>query len=205
MTFDYIAGFFDGEGSISINPKGIPRIVLYQLTKNESVLIAIREFLENNQIKSHFYRDKTPRSDTFKESLMSTVHISSIADCMEFMRIISPLLIVKKAKVDTIFAKVQARGWRTPESVEAKMAAAVNDYNEGMGAGPAARKNHVQWKNLRKRLVEMGIPIRLRGEAQKLGWDRMKSEHKKTAIEILRTNAHPRFDGKYIANELPTS
>lgn len=86
MTWEYIAGFFDGEGSIAPNGIGV-RISIPQT--NEEVLTAIRNFSGVGSIVK-----VTKRREHWKDSW--TYYIASKKDIKFFLEKITPHLVVKK-------------------------------------------------------------------------------------------------------------
>lgn len=98
MDWSYVAGFFDGEGSIHKDKKSNSWTV--QLTqKDREVLDQIREFLINHSISpvGIYYRlnGKTINDKHFD------IHIlifSKRANVIRFFQAVLPYLIVKKAK-----------------------------------------------------------------------------------------------------------
>lgn len=86
MDWKYIAGFFDGEGSISHNGSGY-RLTISQT--NEEVLEAIRAFTKTGKVLSI-----TKRKPHWKDSWV--YNISKQKDIEKFLLKISPNLIVKK-------------------------------------------------------------------------------------------------------------
>ncbi len=89
MTWAYIAGFFDGEGSLTQNGHGC-RITIPQT--NLEVLQAIKQFTRCGRV-IHV----TKRRPHWKESW--TFAISRQSDVLRFLRRITPFLVVKRALI----------------------------------------------------------------------------------------------------------
>ena len=97
MTWEYIAGFFDGEGSLTHNGKGF-RITIPQT--NEEVLDSIRNFT-----KAGFVMHITKRKAHWKESW--TYYIAAQKDVYDFLMQIKKFVIVKKANVLAVLPELK--------------------------------------------------------------------------------------------------
>ena len=86
MSWEYIAGFFDGEGTIAHNGKGF-RIVITQT--NQEVLEDIQKFSNAGYIA-----EITKRKLHWKDSWV--YYIAKQRDVYKFLKKIKPFLIVKK-------------------------------------------------------------------------------------------------------------
>ncbi|MDO8621975.1 MAG: LAGLIDADG family homing endonuclease [bacterium] len=87
MTWEYIAGFFDGEGSLTQNGRGC-RITIPQT--NLKVLQAIKQFTRCGRVIR-----VTKRRPHWKESWVFS--ISRQSDVLRFLQHVTPFLIVKHA------------------------------------------------------------------------------------------------------------
>jgi len=86
MTWSYIAGFFDGEGSIVRNKRGF-RIMISQT--NKGVLEKIKKFT-----KSGYVIEVTKRKAHWKDSWL--YYIAKQKDVYKFLTTVFPFLTVKK-------------------------------------------------------------------------------------------------------------
>jgi len=106
MDWNYIAGFFDGEGSIS-NFKGRYRITLPQT--NLEVLEEIRKFT-----KVGFIIIVTKRQSHWKQEWV--YYIAKQEDTLKFLKAIAPKLIVKRGlaykAIPALVKKIQERKLR---------------------------------------------------------------------------------------------
>lgn len=89
MTWKYIAGFFDGEGSVSHNGKGF-RVTLPQT--NRKVLESIQNFAD-----SGYVIEITKRKAHWKDSWV--YYIAKQKEVFMFLQHIAPYLIVKQRVV----------------------------------------------------------------------------------------------------------
>ena len=88
MSWEYVAGFFDGEGCITFNKNNIIRIIFTQ--KEALVLDIIDKFLYQNDIRS--------KSNYIKLSGCINLCINRHLDQLVFLTKIIDHLIVKKSK-----------------------------------------------------------------------------------------------------------
>src|SRR5215471_15933376 len=95
MTWEYVAGFFDGEGSVHYGrtptERRIVRVTFTQGVKQNHVLYEIQEFLESYDIKSGMNGLGTKLR----------VSLPDIPVCLEYML---PHLIVKREKATECLA-----------------------------------------------------------------------------------------------------
>ncbi len=97
MTWEYIAGFFDGEGSLSHNGKGF-RVTIPQTSKR--VLEDIQEFTSSGSIC-----ETTKRKPHWKDSWV--YYIARQETLYLFLKNILPFLIVKKSKVAGALPRIE--------------------------------------------------------------------------------------------------
>jgi intein-encoded DNA endonuclease-like protein len=94
MSWEYIAGFFDGEGCIHIREKNkYAPIVLNMTQKNKTVLRIIEKFLYNNNIQCNINTDRRG---------YSSITINRTKDALHFLNNIVRLLIVKREKANIV-------------------------------------------------------------------------------------------------------
>ena len=100
MSWQYIAGFFDGEGSANKYKNRIPRI---QLTNtNRQVLEIIRDFMQCGSIYLH-----RMKHDNWKDCYVLVIH--SYKDVLFFCRSILKFLIIKKTTIQKILTELETR------------------------------------------------------------------------------------------------
>ena len=89
MDWNYIAGFFDGEGSISFKVKGkTPFYVVCIANTNREILEEIQKFLREKGINSHLYSRPSAQY----------IYISKQSDMLKFLRRIKPFIFIKLPK-----------------------------------------------------------------------------------------------------------
>lgn len=96
MDYSYIAGFFDGEGSIKINfiKKAIAYQVLVRIYSTEKkILEKIREFVGYG----HIYT-KTSKNENCR--IVYEFSISKKAECLSFLKNIFNFSILKKQQIE---------------------------------------------------------------------------------------------------------
>lgn len=105
MNWDYIAGFFDGEGNIAIKRRRDrrPQVVLNMTQKRREVLDAILIFLKENDIEGQIY----------KKNPCFFIQIGNSASTKNFLSAVIEKLIVKKDEavmgLGVLNAQVQSR------------------------------------------------------------------------------------------------
>jgi len=112
ITWEYIAGFFDGEGCISIKRRSrkehrhLKRIScnLTQAEFQGQVIYRIRDFLLRNKIWNKVYRNETGRKNAILH-----LHIDSHIEMKKFLTKILPFLIVKRKKALTALAYCESK------------------------------------------------------------------------------------------------
>jgi len=105
MTYEYLAGFFDGEGSISIIRDGIDcRTKVCITNTNEKVMAAIATFI------SHTYNKKSGPLGT---SQAFTLEICDQAAILIILNGMMPYLIVKKPRAEMMIEYLNGIGKRT--------------------------------------------------------------------------------------------
>ncbi len=92
LTWQYVAGFFDGEGCIMSNTKAngriVKRVVISQ--KEDEVLYKIKDFLKNYGINGNLYKGKSSGATNLDIRKMESVKL--------FLENVVDYLIVKKDK-----------------------------------------------------------------------------------------------------------
>jgi len=107
MNWDYIAGFWDGEGSIAIyHGNHGQRIIMVHASQNTRVVLdEISQFLHQHGIdnrvvwadkKWHLYR----------------IIMTKVGACTLFLEFIKDLLIVKKQKANEVYEYIVSNRWR---------------------------------------------------------------------------------------------
>jgi len=190
MSLEYIAGFFDGEGSIYLHHDR-PQIVIYQAKQNNHVLYCMKKFLNNHHgIAAHINHDLKPRCDTFKPTLMSVLQIRDVESAILFLKIIYPFLYIKRAKIDEIFKTVNGRTYNTRKQINIRLESAQKDYFNGMSAVAAAKKNSVSWKCLKNHFLRNDIVVRNASSSKKLWWKNLPDIKKQKIYDALDRGRH---------------
>lgn len=93
MDDSYVAGFFDGEGCISIYPKDGRMYVKFRLANEcKEVLEEIKDFLGYGG---------------FASERANQLSIAYYPNCLDFARRLSPYLIVKKEQMKTAIKQLE--------------------------------------------------------------------------------------------------
>lgn len=161
MDWSYIAGFFDGEGCVSIGKNKRPVCTIAQTNGDHRVIEKIQEFLRSNAIPTSVV-DYVKRSPKHKPS--KTLLITSSFAVEDFLSRCLPYLIVKRPK-----SEIALQQLRQPNLVrkarESSTEQAAREYALGeLNRTEAASKYGVGYRRLSRKMKELGIPLRKRWE-----------------------------------------
>lgn len=176
MSWQYIAGFLDGEGCISICPQSHrPNTTNLQVTINQtglegySVLWEIKQFIAKHGIKSYLRSDRSASRKKPNCREMWALSMMSRPHAVPFLRHVLPYLHVKKVKAQDVLrymaifpdrrgyhfrelnATRKAEGWHRPLK-PVDEAAVIADRRAGMSIEAIRLKHGVSWHILYKRL-----------------------------------------------------
>jgi len=107
ISWQYIAGFLDGEGTISQRKKGNWSVEIYQCTKQAKVLFEIQKFLAENNIESHIYKRRHKRQ--YENTAGMWLAISKTKEVLKFLLMIKGFLIVKKEQCENAIKDLQIK------------------------------------------------------------------------------------------------
>lgn len=112
LTWEYIAGFVDGEGCIRAHYRNSkihrPMCVLDigQSEKNKEVLYILEKFTKNSGINCHINTKQN------KGKSYVTFRIGHHKHLLTFLKKIYPFLITKKFDAGIVIAYIENRNWR---------------------------------------------------------------------------------------------
>src|SRR5215471_7953237 len=98
MDWPYLAGFFDGEGCVSIGRNDRPCCTIAQSVGSHNVLQQIKEFLLSQDIACNVHQHVRPVAGRKKAEAL---WISSSVAVEDFLKNLLPHLIVKREKAET--------------------------------------------------------------------------------------------------------
>lgn len=110
MSWEYIAGFFDGEGSVSFNKRSRQYFLTF-VQKDENVLQVIKAFLAENNIKA-WYGEHT-RTTAYQKNRTRYFDLRIVCHkCLiRLLTKITPHLIVKRNKCCEAIAFTNGKKW----------------------------------------------------------------------------------------------
>lgn len=125
-SWEYVAGFYDGEGCFRVYPyKNTnsnghiytgerPFVVVSQVKDNNKVLHLISNKFKDYDIKHSFYEDKYKEYKHIGRP-MSVIQITDRRSCKVFIEYVLPFLIIKKeeAKIVLTFCRRKLKSKRT--------------------------------------------------------------------------------------------
>lgn len=187
MNWDYIAGFFDGEGCVHEQRKVCQYTLTFsQCESQKKVLTVISKFLKANDVKHGL--DRRRRTNP-RHQMSWAVTIQGASNVLRFLRPIIENLIVKRAKAEQAIQFCEDVLQRKADRMS-NIEKAVQAYVSGEcpSINQARHKFGVADKTLRKYLFQLGHrPLRGRSETQSMIMKTYLKRHPK-ALEQLRQN-----------------
>ncbi len=172
-TWQYVAGFFDGEGHITnLTSYARPSVLITQADRNDVVLSKISEFLSSKGVH-HLLRPKSKATDKWLAT--STIAIHSWRDVRRFLRTVLPYLIVKRVRAIEALDFIENREWRAKTSPEQLEGARVL-YHQGLSFRDAAHKFKLESHQLRNYMRKQGEAGRTQSEAVTLWHKHQRSK-----------------------------
>lgn len=165
MTWNYIAGFFDGEGHVGLSNDGKhtgrQQVSVAIANTHIQTLSEIRSFLAKQNIASKIYiRKRTiPR---YKPCGMLTLtdHIGK----REFLRALLDLSITKREAIAKAIHHIESKEWLIPFD-DNTMKSAMRSYKSGDSLRDIERSHGISSRTIRKHAKRFGVDMRPRGEA----------------------------------------
>lgn len=191
ISWAYVAGFFDGEGSINCSRSGDRWGLVAKMCQTagkHDVLSKIKEFMLSRGVESKF---STPYVKG-KRKPLETLHVTTFGDCFRFLVYVSPYLIVKKERAEESLQVLRER-FQMEFDLKQKLEAALFDYRLGFGLDEAAKRNGLSGGHrLRHWMLKNGHSVRPFADSVRA---RYKIRPKKVKTHCL--NGHP-LSGKNI-------
>ena len=119
MSWAYIAGFTDGEGSISVkqNKSGVTSfsVTLYQNENQAYVLCEIQDFLEELGIDSRIYRSE--RLDARHPTIGYFLYVRRVRDVYRFCKEIQPYAHVKEDAIKLVLHEIERKAAKSSRRI----------------------------------------------------------------------------------------
>lgn len=157
ITWQYVAGFFDGEGCVqrrlNIDTGRIySGLSMHQGIDQGIVIYAISQFLKEQGIRHNVYVNNR-RGKSFSKKDLLCLMVFSYQECFKFLTCIIPFVIVKrKACNDALL-------WYAPRAHK------LDDMNRRMALALEARKLGSTWYEIAKLYKVQASSVRRRLEA----------------------------------------
>ena len=175
MTWEYLAGFFDGEGCICIyKVRGVPNVIatVSQSEPRLAVIDEICRFLVEHEIRfSRYHRSRENKN----WSDVNTINIIHRGSLRKFLKYMIPKLIVKKEKAIEALVVVEDRieGQDVREKAyEENCKKALQSYLDGASFYKVQCDFGVSHKKMKQICRERDIHIRTRSEAARIHFAR---------------------------------
>jgi len=160
MNWDYIAGFFDGEGSAIIRRNR--NVEISFANTNKAVLQQIREFVGFGNI----HTSKTPKGAPYHQ-----LHFANRVVCMGIAKELIPRCIIKGEKLSALVNFVEATQWKKifrPYSRPTHLTPELLRHlyvEKKLSTHEIGHLNNCADSTVRKRMLKFGIPLRSISEA----------------------------------------
>lgn len=128
MNWDYIAGFFDGEGSLhmAMGHKKLKRPTAAIGQKDPLPLIAIKEFLEQQGIECYLYQNKV--GNKLSANRLYRLQLKTLNDVRKFLYHIAPRLVLKKQLAEDCWRWARVYPALTREQVKKNCSVGMKEY-----------------------------------------------------------------------------
>jgi len=177
ISRDYVAGFFDGEGSVRLiegkqrynsvhniaKEYRCLRVGLIWTNTNYEVIVAIKEFLGVGRICCS-------SGTNIRHASCYRLFVQNHEDCLKITNKLIPLTIVKREKLVKLVEAIENWSWRVPkidkevlEKLYIKEQLFLKDIAKRLGS----KRQTIAWY-----LKKYNIPKRSYGETLKLRWRR---------------------------------
>lgn len=167
ISFQYICGFFDGEGNIA-KPlvKKAPTVSIAQSDGQHLVLFAIQAFLERHRISCNVHRKET---DDPRHKAIWRLVISDRASIIRFLRAMRPYCWVKLSQLETALRNLRITEWKHGLVDLRRCERSRLAYYEGYTFREAAAVSGIDAHTLRHYMLKRGERGRSREDAQLQG------------------------------------
>jgi len=198
ISWQYIAGFFDGEGCISTHDKASPNrnniqaITIVQKVDSNFVLEEIQKFLAKRNIPSHLYNSRSAGNINWKPTHALT--ISGKKEQLAFLRWIKKYLVVKKDKATQTVNYLQSTKYRKKRKTRVSvLESARQDYKNGLSFREAAGKRHIDAGTLRRYMLSLGERGRSVKESVELWHKTMPATKREKLKASMKRSAKKRW------------
>lgn len=165
MTFQYIAGFFDGEGHVGIHEgKRAIQITVTLANTHKPTILALQRFLKDEGILSRVYARKQ------KNPKWKTCYALSITDHLEqvrFLEGIRPFTITKNEAIDRVLAFIKDKSWQIDFTLD-QITEALTLYKKGLSLRQIEKELGISSRCLRSHALKQGITLRDQSTAIRL-------------------------------------
>ena len=147
MNWSYIAGFFDGEGSINLQPRSC-QASFTQVIRKDMVLENIQSFLRSRGVRSGLSSHSGRKGTKWNPTQRLTV--SDHCSVVKFLQSVLPYLTVKKEKAEKAIKQLKETDWKNASLIPAsRLEVMRRDYWNGMSFVRVEAKYNISNKVLR--------------------------------------------------------
>jgi hypothetical protein len=184
ISWEYIAGFMDGEGCICLVGNRC-KIGIAQGRKQSHVLDVIQGFLLSHDIHCWITKGHPTKN---RGNPIDALWMSSRKACLRYLTHVLPYLIVKHDKAIQAIELINPKLAREQDFLQ-RMEMAIAAYRDGMSSLQIFKKYRIFHAPLRRHLAKRGLLMRSRKEANRLHVSNRSEETKqKIHLSIQRAN-----------------
>lgn len=171
MTWQYIAGFFDGEGNIyfsskkSSTYKGVT-IKFLQAVSNRDAIDVIHNFLLSKKIAHSTFNRTSKHANTQNQTGITISHHIHV---LNFLEKIEPYLTNKRAQALNAIFFIKNKNWIKKHTTQ-EYQTAFNIYKKDMSIRAVSDLVGISPRALRSNWLKMGLKTRSRKEGTRLYW-----------------------------------
>jgi hypothetical protein len=194
-TWQYLAGFFDGEGCIEWRSSFV--LVVTQSDRADNVLAHIAIFLRSRDVRCILRaRRLYKRKDPVRWRPQSQIEVLDWRSVRRCLRKMLPFLIVKRERALKALEYIQNRKWKPSLIPEERVGRAYLAYRDGLSFRQIEARFHLSSKILRLYMKRQGYASRTRTMAIRKWHNEMQPRKKAALRAALRRGSRRRFKQK---------
>jgi hypothetical protein len=164
MTYEYIAGYLDGEGHVRVHPSGKGKQVTVSISNtHHASLAAMQAFLADEGLPTAIYK----RALRERHKPCFTLSVTGHEVQQEFLRRVLPYLHIKAEDARKVIEFISKKTWQIDFS-EKQISTALAEYAAGASLREVERRHHISSRCLRGHARRRQIPLRNQRDAIQL-------------------------------------
>lgn len=183
-SWQYIAGFFDGEGNISIIGKSkMINASFSQARRPGNVLEEIKKFLLARGVRCRIsmHCPEGPR-----RMLCEQLKVTDWRSNRKLLRKMLPYLIVKRDKALSTLQYIRGKKWNASLIPAERLQAATAAYQSGLSFSKIEQRFKIHSRTLRNFMLKQGIKSRTKSEGIQMYWKKTSKTDRLRRIRSYR-------------------